>query len=370
MWRLILLLVTLCYGFTIAVDQTVSTATHSQHLKHNHHRNRTILHSKTDPTTLVEAIPVLSVSFNYDPTNYIGKLIQSIDFPVRHLVLQLGNKNSLLTDEMLSNVHKAIANNSQHVIHSDITTLTHNPGSARGFNYGLSKMMEYHEDWVFVVNYDIEFYPGILRRLFRHMQESILQANKTTIESTGKTSSPYSNKPYFGVGMTGMCCGGEWSAIAFTRSLVDEVGYFDENYFPGYYEDDDYAMRIFRSKHYVKQFNDVILSHRELNGTHIYISGLWDNLNHLQATTKELKESKQRWKEAFNLGDSKARDYFYRKWGLPMNTRGERRNHNCKPAKVINVRCAKVWDHPFNNTNTAYSFWELEEDAKQRMESD
>jgi hypothetical protein len=30
--------------------------------------------------------------------------------------------------------------------------------------------------------------------------------------------------------------GGEWSAVVFTRRLVENIGYFDENFYPGFFE--------------------------------------------------------------------------------------------------------------------------------------
>lgn len=35
-----------------------------------------------------------------------------------------------------------------------------------------------------------------------------------------------------------------WHCIGFTRKTVDTIGYFDEQFYPGYYEDNDYGYRL------------------------------------------------------------------------------------------------------------------------------
>jgi hypothetical protein len=42
--------------------------------------------------------------------------------------------------------------------------------------------------------------------------------------------------PRFGIGFTSLCCGSEWSTVVITRRLIDSIGYFDENFYPAYYE--------------------------------------------------------------------------------------------------------------------------------------
>ena len=35
-----------------------------------------------------------------------------------------------------------------------------------------------------------------------------------------------------------------WHCIGFTRKTFDKVGMFDEQFYPGYYEDNDYGYRL------------------------------------------------------------------------------------------------------------------------------
>ena len=53
-----------------------------------------------------------------------------------------------------------------------------------------------------------------------------------------------------------------------------------------------------------------------------------------------------------------------------MQGRNERRYNNCKVIQAINNRCRVVYPRPFNNDSNPLSYWELEEDARSRMETD
>jgi len=49
-------------------------------------------------------VPLISVSLNVDPKNYIGRLIQSFDFPVHRLILQIGPSLLLLLVRIYSSI--------------------------------------------------------------------------------------------------------------------------------------------------------------------------------------------------------------------------------------------------------------------------
>jgi hypothetical protein len=48
-------------------------------------------------------IPLLSVSLNADSKNYLARLLDSIDYPVRSIIVQIGNDNSTLRAEIIGN---------------------------------------------------------------------------------------------------------------------------------------------------------------------------------------------------------------------------------------------------------------------------
>jgi hypothetical protein len=113
-------------------------------------------------------IPLLSVSMNVDPKNYIARLIKSIDFPVQRLLVQigvcmlltytyispafynlalfisfLGNKDHKVVRKIVKSIKEAMSENTLHVTSVEFNLLDFNPGSAKGFNFGLRTMMRY-----------------------------------------------------------------------------------------------------------------------------------------------------------------------------------------------------------------------------------
>jgi GT2 family glycosyltransferase len=82
--------------------------------------------------------------------------------------------------------------------------------------------------------------------------------------------------------------------------LVEKIGYFDENYYPAYYEDDDYAIRVHHSGMKAIRFNDTALLHGELDGSLDYLSGIF---SYLYLTPKEkITSSLKIWKKTFEYG--------------------------------------------------------------------
>lgn len=53
------------------------------------------------------------------------------------------------------------------------------------------------------------------------------------------------------------------AAMAFPRHLLDEIGYFDERFWPGYYEDADFCYRAREAGYSIRYQPDAILIHRE-----------------------------------------------------------------------------------------------------------
>lgn len=294
--------------------------------------------------------PLISVSLNYDPTNYLSKLIASIDYPVKRFVVQIGNTHANITKEIAQQVSVAVSSNPL-IRHSHIVELTHNPGAAKGFNFGIDSMQSNNESFVLILNYDIEFYPGVLKRLHHDVQQV------------------YHHNHTFGLGMTALCCGGAWSAIVVTKRLVDEIGHFDENFYPGYFEDDDYAIRVHLSKYEAHKFADIHLKHRGFNGTVLYYSGIWDALNKIPSATEDLKQSKESWRQAFKVGEGEAKSYIHKKWGLRFYSDDEKKTNDCKTVDKMNHGCVVQYRSPFNASHPL-SYWTLESSVRDRMSKD
>jgi len=151
-----------------------------------------------------------------------------------------------------------------------------------------------NNSWVLVINSDIAFYPGILKRISKETERSMAH-----IEN-------------FGIGFTSLCCGGEWSAVIFTRKLVERIGYMDENFYPAYYEDDDYAIRIHYSGLKAIKYQDTPLLHGEIDGSKDYASGIFKELYWKPKNDLATK----RWKKMFEYGVIVSTKYIASKWGL------------------------------------------------------
>ena len=60
----------------------------------------------------------------------------------------------------------------------------------------------------------------------------------------------------------------ELLCVEFVLLFSTLTGYFDENFYPAYYEDDDYAIRIHLSQHfYATKLENTPLMHGEIDGS-------------------------------------------------------------------------------------------------------
>lgn len=104
-----------------------------------------------------------------------------------------------------------------------------NHGVSWAWNYGISKAMS-HSDLVIVCNDDVEFYPGTINRLISHIEFADLVTPTNTRD-----------EPTF-EGVDGQA---DFSCFMINpRKFVSKFGWFDEHFFPAYFEDNDMAYRI------------------------------------------------------------------------------------------------------------------------------
>ena len=229
----------------------------------------------------------------------------------------------------------------------EYNTLNYNPGASKGFNYCLQYLLKKENiTWGLVLNNDISFYPGILKLISNNV-EYYLQNDKK-----------------FGIGFTSLCCGGAFSAVVFTKRLVQVVGLFDENFYPAYFEDDDYSIRVHLSSYRARQFDNTPLIHGEVDGSKVYISGLVDILYYHPIKNKDT----DKWRIAFEKGVKRSGKYIDEKWGQGIAHKANEKNKvNCKTALGINHHCKGSYLNPFNNTNYNISYWELREEVAENF---
>ena len=229
----------------------------------------------------VRPIPLLSVSLHEDRTDYLPRLLRSIDYDVNRIVIQVGNEDATVVETIV----RKVLNVSRDMPHLTISIITRdvNPGCANGFNLGLRGLVgdlnststappllqsvtnndatpvaKSHthvasdpDDWVLIVNSDIAFYPDTLRKIAASVEQQL------------------HDDPLFGIGFTSLCCSVEWSAIIVTRRLINRIGYFDENIYPAAWEDDDYSIRVALSGMHAARFDQTPLLHGERDGSKV-----------------------------------------------------------------------------------------------------
>lgn len=99
----------------------------------------------------------------------------------------------------------------------------HNLGCARSWNMGVGKMFAEDAEYLVIMSSSMMFGP-VLQTTFLAQMQTFWGAN--AIEATGHG----------------------WHLIAFHRSIFQQVGIFDTNFYPAYFEDVDFGRRIYISK--------------------------------------------------------------------------------------------------------------------------
>jgi hypothetical protein len=123
----------------------------------------------------------------------------------------------------------------------------HNYGVGPAWNEGIRRAVEQGCDSIVIVNDDVVMSPGLISRLINPLQGDTVLVSPQNI--------------------TGVCHprGLNFWCYAISSSFVDRFGFFDENYAPAYYEDDDMAYRIKLGGGKIKTLNEFI--YHEVQGT-------------------------------------------------------------------------------------------------------
>ena len=217
-------------------------------------------------------------------TDLLTRLANSIDYPIQNkVILNNGKPNAL---------------NAWHRIFPDwkIIECGRNLGVAASWNQA-PKIFTGEDAWL-IVNDDFHFQPGQLE-LICHASDN-LHTKYPTIHFTVSQG---------------------YNCFIWTRKAVNEIGLFDENFYPAYFEDYDYRIRM------------------QLAGLSPFIVGLNDS----EITHGKPYSGNQRYRELLDAVDRYARDYFTRKWNHVSDTVDDR-----------------TFRTPYNFPNTPLSYWQLD----------
>jgi hypothetical protein len=286
----------------------------------------------TETTTNV---PLISVALSSDPLRYLPRLLLSIDYDVDEILVHVGNDDPTIIEEIEMGVFAAIDINTRFLQgRVRLTRSTSNPGAAGGANMGLRAIAENpspEASWGVIVNSDIQFHAGSLARLAQRMAGALAA------------------QPNLGVAFVHLHPLATWSAYAATRKLVQTVGLQDENFYPAYFEDDDFSKRVRLAGLPVTTFGDVKVAHGEQrDGSSDYVSGTSLGMRALSP-----RANATAWAQAKRGWDANAQ-YMQRKWGA----RDVQPDRSCKQASEIN-RCQVTYRRPFNDSACALSHWSV-----------
>lgn len=172
-----------------------------------------------------------------------------------------------------------------------------NLGVARSWNIGARKVVRDKLDYLIIISATMLFNEG-MRDFIAHLE---------------------ANKNRWGIETQHI-----WHCIALRRAMIERCGYFDENFYPAYYEDSDYIRRWELSGIH----NPMSQTHRlpkvEVNATH-------------QGDALSMKSG-------IKVNMDASRNYFIKKWGFePRYDSQENRD--------------KLYTAPFNNPENDVSYW-------------
>lgn len=162
-----------------------------------------------------DKIPVIGVPI-VNGVNWIKRLIDSVDYPVKDFVIINNNGKGEIDqelDELITLKHKFIDR-------IKVTHLPSNIGCGGAWNLIIKSYMK--EPYWFIATHDIEFSPGMLEAMY-----------KQTINTD--YGMIHAKKSDWG--------GGAYDIFVLKDWVVKKCGLFDENLYPAYAEDVDYYIR-------------------------------------------------------------------------------------------------------------------------------
>lgn len=226
----------------------------------------------------MNSIPVLGSLVMTGP-EWIKRQIESIDYPVDNYVLfNNGGSNEVVKyiDDLFKEDHPFIKN-------KQICHLPSNLGVQAGWNLIIKSYM-LAPYWI-ITSHDVSFTDGIL--------EEMHEAAKDI-----EVGMVYPNAGDFGWGSYDLFLIKDW--------VVQSVGLFDESFYPAYFEDFDYAIRL---------HNKSIKTITGLN--HSYYHG--DTTDYIESGSQTAKTSPLL-AEKFNRSKEMNLSYLQAKWGANYMT--------------------------------------------------
>ena len=165
-------------------------------------------------------IPVLGTLVVRQP-KWVRQQIESVDFPVKNYIIFNNNGKGEITEEL----DKLVTEHQDHkfIDNLQVCHLPCNIGIAGEWNLIIKSVMM--EPYWLIANDDVSFGSGFLAEM----------CDKAKDQEVGMIHG-------FEGDFTGI---GSWNVFLLKDWVVQQIGLFDENFYPAYCEDSDYIMRIF-----------------------------------------------------------------------------------------------------------------------------
>jgi GT2 family glycosyltransferase len=126
----------------------------------------------------------------------------------------------------------------------DVTLFKENIGVGPAWNYGIQRAIrKYDSRYFFIPNNDILLHPDTIDTLLETVKdENIALATATDISGKVNTALDVLSLPM--PSHEELTEAPEFSCFMLKKETIEKIGYFDEKFFPAYFEDNDYHYRI------------------------------------------------------------------------------------------------------------------------------
>jgi hypothetical protein len=184
-----------------------------------HYADASYLRSINPVKASFDTIPVMCIPVNNGAADLL-RLVKSIDFPVKRLLIHQDGSVARVTSAIEKIKRRSFGGLIEEVVHVSQPARS---GVAQGWNSAV-RLFPRMPFWI-IVGSDIMFPPGQLLHFYRQVLKREADHSISVLSPSCQWGS----------------CG--YGAFALYRNTVLQVGVFDENIFPAYYEDDDYNKR-------------------------------------------------------------------------------------------------------------------------------
>ena len=242
-------------------------------------------------------------------TKWLIKQLKSIDYPIENFII-INNNSKVLAKELDIIVKKEY----KFIKNLKVYHMPYNLGCAEGWNMIMKSFM-FSPYWI-ISNDDVSFGPGVLKNMN-------LAAQNPEVGLVHKNPILLPNLEKFGT----------FELFLIKDWVVQKYGLFDTNFYPAYFEDSDYIMRLMNDPIKIINTIDGIIYHGDTSDYNI--SGANTIKNNDKVKTRLL------------IAKYKNFEYFIKKW-------------NCYPEAINDIN--KIYKFPFGNSNNRlnYTYFDMD----------